>query len=97
MFYCCDMTPMFPCSPFILATLSFIQPTNILKARWPEVGVVNRTLIREAEYLNEVVHEFRVRIKKMMEIRGKVSCEEGVSINGNCLLFVPQTLEQDSV
>lgn len=49
-----------------------IQSTGVGKARWPEVESVNHTLIREAEYLNEVLHEFRVRIKKMMDIRGKV-------------------------
>lgn len=38
------------------------------------MGVVNSTLLREAEYFNEVMHEFRVRIKKMMDIRGKVRC-----------------------
>lgn len=45
----------------------------MVSARWPEVGVVNQTLIREAEYFNEVVHEFRLRIKKMMDMRGKVT------------------------
>ena len=43
-----------------------------MQARWPEVGVVDQTLVHEDEYLHEVVHEFRIRIKKMMEIRGKV-------------------------
>lgn len=44
----------------------------MVKARWPTVGVVNQTLLREAEYFNEVVHEFRLRIKKMLDMRGKV-------------------------
>ena len=43
-----------------------------MKARWPEVGVVDLTLLKEAEYLTHVVHEFRVRIKKMIDMRGKV-------------------------
>ena len=50
----------------------------MVKARWPEVGAVNQTLIREAEYFNEVVHEFRLRIKKMMDMRGKVLCSSDV-------------------
>lgn len=49
-----------------------LQPNSIIRAHWPEVGMVDHTLIKEANYLNEVVHEFRVRIKKMMDIRGKV-------------------------
>ena len=36
------------------------------------MGVVDHTLTCEAEYLSEVVHEFRVRIKKMTYIRRKV-------------------------
>jgi leucyl-tRNA synthetase len=56
-----------------------IQDTNVVAARWPEVGVVNHTLIREAEYFNEVVHEFRLRIKKMMDMRGKVCHSSKVS------------------
>lgn len=43
-----------------------------MRARWPEVGVVDHTLLKEAEYLTTVSHEFRVRLKKMVEIRGKV-------------------------
>ena len=53
-----------------------MQSVSIGKARWPGVGVVDHTLMREAEYLNEVMHEFRVRIKKMMDIRGKVRVKD---------------------
>ena len=49
-----------------------LQDTSVVKARWPEVGVVNPTLVHEENYFNEVLHEFRIRIKKMMDIRGKV-------------------------
>ena len=43
-----------------------------MHARWPEVGVVDRTLLKEADYLTTVSHEFRVRLKKMVEMREKV-------------------------
>ena len=43
-----------------------------MHARWPEVGVVNLTLLKEADYLTTVSHEFRVRLKKMVEMREKV-------------------------
>ena len=42
-------------------------------ARWPELeGEVDEMLLKEADYLLTVSHEFRVRLKKMMEIREKV-------------------------
>ncbi len=44
----------------------------MIKARWPEVGVVDSTLLKEAVYLNDTLHDLRVRIKRMMEIREKV-------------------------
>ena len=45
-----------------------------MAARWPVLeGEVSETLLREADYLLTVSHEFRVRLKKMMDIREKVS------------------------
>ena len=42
-------------------------------ARWPELeGEVDEMLLKESDYLQAVSHEFRVRLKKMMEIREKV-------------------------
>ena len=43
-----------------------------MHAHWPEVGVVDLTLLKEADYLTMVSHEFRVRLKKMVEMREKV-------------------------
>ena len=43
-----------------------------MAARWPVAEEVNETLLREADYLLAVSHEFRVRLKKMMDLRGKV-------------------------
>lgn len=44
-----------------------------MAAKWPEAGPVDHTLLKESEYLTHVSHEFRVRINKMMDMRGKVS------------------------
>ena len=43
-----------------------------MHARWPQCGDVDDLLIREAKYLTDVSHEFRVRMKKMTERKGKV-------------------------
>lgn len=43
-----------------------------MRARWPQVGDIDELIVKEAHYLNDVLHDFRVRIKKMMELRMKV-------------------------
>ncbi len=65
-----------PCATYTRAhthTHTHTQPGSIMEARWPECGEVNSTLLKEAEYLTNVTHEFRVRLKKMVDMRGKVS------------------------
>jgi len=49
-----------------------------MKARWPTLlgdGAVNEVAIEAAHHLIKVTHEFRVRLKKMLEmkVKGKVS------------------------
>lgn len=44
-----------------------------MKASWPTADEVDEVLVKEAEYLTDVSHDFRVRLKKMMELRGKAS------------------------
>ena len=44
-----------------------------MKACWPEVEEVDDLLLKESEYLTEVSHDFRVRLKKMLGLREKVS------------------------
>ena len=34
---------------------------------------VDKTLLKEADYLSSVSHEFRVRLKKLVDIQGKVN------------------------
>ena len=44
-----------------------------MSAKWPVLdGEVNETLLKEADYLLTVSHEFRVRLKKIVDMRGKV-------------------------
>lgn len=53
---------------------------SIMFARWPELeGEVDEMLLKESDYLQAVSHEFRVRLKKMMEIREKKSSSTTVS------------------
>ena len=44
-----------------------------MRAAWPTAGVVDKLLLSEMQYFVEASHDFRVRIKKMVEMRGKVS------------------------
>lgn len=51
----------------------FPQSGSIMHARWPEAVTVDTLLLKESEYLTQVSHEFRVRIKKMVDMREKAS------------------------
>ena len=52
-----------------------------MAAKWPEAGPVDHTLLKETEYLTHVSHEFRVRINKMLDMRGKVSAEHAIALS----------------
>ena len=43
-----------------------------MAARWPEFEPVDELILKESQYLSDVTHDFRVRMKKMMELREKV-------------------------
>jgi len=46
-----------------------------VQARWPSTlgdGVVNELAIEEIHYIVKITHEFRVRLKKMISVKGKV-------------------------
>lgn len=48
-----------------------------MKASWPVPGPVDEVLIRSSQYLTEVAHELRLRLKNYMApARGKVSVPE---------------------
>ena len=43
-----------------------------MHARWPVPDKVDELLLRETDYLDDMSHDFRVRIKKMIELKEKV-------------------------
>ena len=59
-----------------------------MAAHWPEAGPVDHTLLKESEYLTHVSHEFRVRIKKMVDMRGKASAGDDMSAVPLCLMYI---------
>ena len=56
----------------VVGSLLLSQTSTIMSARWPIAGEVDDVLLKEAAYLTEISHDFRVRIKKMVELRAKV-------------------------
>lgn len=56
-----------------------------MAARWLKAEPVDYTLLKESEYLTHVSHEFRVRIKKMVDMRGKASAKDDMSASPLCL------------
>ena len=42
-----------------------------MNASWPVAGNVEQPLLKSADYLTGCAHEFRVRIKAMMNPKGK--------------------------
>ena len=55
---------------------AFCQTGSIMAARWPTLlgdGTVNDVAIEAVHHLIKVTHEFRVRLKKMLDMKGKVS------------------------
>ena len=60
-----------------------LQTGSIMEAQWPGLlgdGTVNDVAIEAVHHLIKVTHEFRVRLKKMLDMKGKVS-------NKTCFLF----------
>ena len=43
-----------------------------MNARWPTSGDVDKLMLMEVNYLDDLLREFRMRIKKMMDLREKV-------------------------
>uniref|UniRef100_A0A8C8ZGY8 leucine--tRNA ligase n=1 Tax=Prolemur simus TaxID=1328070 RepID=A0A8C8ZGY8_PROSS len=49
------------------------KPDSIMNASWPVAGPVDEALIRSSQYLMEVAHDLRLRLKNyMMPAKGKV-------------------------
>lgn len=43
-------------------------------ASWPKVESVNDSYLKASAYLADSAHEFRLRIKSMMTVKGKKVC-----------------------
>lgn len=49
------------------------KPDSIMRASWPTAGPVDEVLIRSSQYLMEVAHDLRLRLKNYMApVKGKV-------------------------
>lgn len=55
-----------------------------MRASWPTAGPVDETFLKEKLYIDEVSHDFRVRIKKMLELREKVHAHPRTTCNTCC-------------
>ena len=42
-------------------------------AKWPQAEEVDEAVLKEGQYISDVLHDFRVRMKKMNKLREKVS------------------------
>lgn len=53
--------------------LFVLKPDSVLNASWPLAGPVDEALIRSSQYLMEVAHDLRLRLKSyLMPAKGKV-------------------------
>lgn len=43
-----------------------------MTAQWPQCEQIDDIILKESQYITDVTHEFRVRIKKMVELQEKV-------------------------
>lgn len=43
-----------------------VQPGSIQQAQWPAAGPVDAILLRQAEYLTDAAHDFRVKLKNYL-------------------------------
>ena len=49
-----------------------------MRASWPEAGPVNDILVRSSQYLTDAAHEFRLRLKSVLNAKPKVGKIGGV-------------------
>ncbi|XP_045681272.1 leucine--tRNA ligase, cytoplasmic [Phyllostomus hastatus] len=65
------------------------KPGSIMYASWPVVGPVDETLIRSSQYLMEVAHDLRLRLKNyMMPAKGKKTDTQGPQKPSHCTIYV---------
>ena len=51
-----------------------------MRASWPEAGPVNDILVRSSQYLMDAAHDFRLRLKAVLNAKPKVSSYEMKSV-----------------
>ncbi|XP_037019225.2 leucine--tRNA ligase, cytoplasmic isoform X2 [Artibeus jamaicensis] len=65
------------------------KPSSIMYASWPIVGPVDETLIRSSQYLMEVAHDLRLRLKSyMMPAKGKKTDTQQPQKPSHCTIYV---------
>ncbi|KAM9694289.1 leucine--tRNA ligase, cytoplasmic isoform 2-T2 [Trichechus inunguis] len=65
------------------------KPGSIMKASWPVAGPVDEALIRSSQYLMEVAHDLRLRLKNyVMPARGKKTDKQPPQRPSHCTIYV---------
>ncbi|XP_074068796.1 leucine--tRNA ligase, cytoplasmic isoform X2 [Macrotis lagotis] len=65
------------------------KPDSIMKAAWPVAGPVDEVLIRSSQYLMEVAHDLRLRLKNyMMPSKGKKVDKQPPQKPSHCTIYV---------
>uniref|UniRef100_A0A2R5L832 leucine--tRNA ligase n=1 Tax=Ornithodoros turicata TaxID=34597 RepID=A0A2R5L832_9ACAR len=52
---------------------------SIMKARWPQTGEVDETLLKSSQYLMDTVHDFRIRLKQFHTAASKGKKKEEIA------------------
>lgn len=65
------------------------KPDSIMNASWPLAGPVDEALIRSSQYLMEVAHDLRLRLKNyMMLAKGKKTDKQPPQKPSHCTIYV---------
>lgn len=65
------------------------KPGSIMTASWPVAGHVDEALIRSSQYLMEVAHDLRLRLKSyMMPAKGKKTDRQPPQKPSHCTIYV---------
>ncbi|XP_060491814.1 leucine--tRNA ligase, cytoplasmic [Panthera onca] len=68
------------------------KPDSIMNASWPLVGPVDEALIRSSQYLMEVAHDLRLRLKNyMMPAKGKKTDKQPLQKPSHCTIYVAKS------
>uniref|UniRef100_A0A8C6EWS3 Leucine--tRNA ligase, cytoplasmic n=2 Tax=Marmota marmota marmota TaxID=9994 RepID=A0A8C6EWS3_MARMA len=65
------------------------KPDSIMNALWPVAGPVDEALIRSSQYLMEVAHDLRLRLKNyVMPAKGKKTDKQPPQRPSHCTIYV---------